>query len=85
MHLYIESVPNIFDFELIRNLKDYSLPYILLIRPKHLWTDFETKFVVHSFGEITDFIKTNFYGLVGLRTHTIFDKFEVSFVLKFRN
>ena len=44
-HIYIDSVSNVYDIELIKNLKDYSLPHILLIRPKHLWNKFETNFV----------------------------------------
>ena len=62
-HIYIDSVPNVYDFELIRSLKVMSLPIVILIRPKYLWNRFETRFVVYSFGEITEFIKFNYLKL----------------------
>ena len=76
-HIYTDSVPNVYDLEHIKHLRDYSLPHILLIRPKHLLNEFEPKFVVHSFGDVIDFVKHNYYGRVGLRRGTAFDYFEV--------
>ncbi len=75
-HVFIDSVMNIYDFDLLKNLRDISLPIILLIRPLHLRNKFETNYVVYSFGEIKDFVKFNYLGLVGHRTHTNKDHFK---------
>ncbi len=69
-HVFIDSVSQVYDFDLFKNLKDMSPPNILLIRPKHLRNKFEPNYVVYSFGDIKDFIKINYHGLVGFRNHS---------------
>jgi len=77
-HVFTNSIPNLYDFDLLKNLKDMSLPMVVLIRPKHLNNKFETNYVVYSFGDIKDFVKLNRYGLVGQRNQTNRDDFKAS-------
>jgi protein disulfide isomerase family A protein 3 len=76
-HVFIDSVPEVYDFDLLKNLRDMSPPNIVLIRPKHLRNKFEPNYVVYAFGDIKDFIKINYHGLVGFRNRSNIDYFEV--------
>lgn len=58
---------------------------IILYRPKIFWSKFEPKEVKYSGSadkkEIEDFVKSNYHGLVGLRTHDNHDDFKTPLVV----
>ncbi|GIY17986.1 protein disulfide-isomerase A3 [Caerostris extrusa] len=58
---------------------------IVLFRPKKFWSKFEPQELKYSGsadkGDIVDFIKENYHGLVGHRTHDNHDEFKSPFIV----
>ena len=79
-HVFTDSVPDVFDLKVLSDLKEKKAPTILLIRPQNLKNKFEANVVQYTSGEVEDFIKENFHGLVGLRTQNNNQDFKVCMI-----
>jgi hypothetical protein len=78
-HVFTESVSDVFDLKLLSESKKKA-PTLLLVRPQTLKNKFESNVVEYSSGEVEDFIKDNFHGIVGLRTQYNNQDFKVLIV-----
>ncbi|CAG2177964.1 unnamed protein product [Oppiella nova] len=77
VHVFTDSVADVFDLKVFADLKAKKAPTILLVRPKELKNKFESNVVQYSDGDVEEFIKTNFHGIVGVRTQNNNQDFKV--------
>jgi protein disulfide isomerase family A protein 3 len=66
-NVFTDSVSGVYKIKLLKGLKEKS-SNVILIRPQHLRNKFENDYEVYSSGEMRDFIRSNYHGLVGHRT-----------------
>ena len=76
-HVFTESVADVFDLKVLSDLAEKTAPTILLIRPQVMKNKFEPNVVQYTSGEVEDFIKDNFHGIVGHRTQNNLQDFKV--------
>lgn len=58
-----------------------TAPVIVLVRPAALANKFEPGHVVYSDGDLTDWVRSNYHGKVGVRTQSNMDDFKAPFVV----
>lgn len=61
----------------LTGISGVSAPAVVLVRPAHLANKFESNYVVYKDeGDLNDWIKKNYHGIVGVRTQSNMDEFK---------
>lgn len=77
-HVFTESVSDVFDLKSLSEVETKTAPTIVLVRAQALKNKFEPSVVQYSSGDLEDFIKENYHGIVGHRTQNNNQDFRVS-------
>lgn len=76
-HIFVKSASDVFSLAPLKDVGESSLPSVVLLRAAELKNKFENNFATWSSGELDEFVKQNYHGLVGHRTQNNLADFKV--------
>ncbi|KAF7488811.1 Protein disulfide-isomerase A3 [Sarcoptes scabiei] len=83
-HVFQSDVPDLYSIDRLSNLKEnvqLNSNNVLVVRPKTLANKFEPSIVDYSgSGDLSEFIKKNYHGLVGVRTQDNMNDFKMPLI-----
>lgn len=81
VHIFADSAAG--DVNQVVGVPSLTAPTVVLVRPSTLANKFEPGHVVYESGDLTDFVKSNYHGIVGVRTQSNMDDFKFPLVVAY--
>lgn len=79
VHVFTESAAG--DVNQVKGVPSLSAPTVVVVRPSQLANKFEPGHVVYESGDLTEFVKSNYHGIVGVRTQSNMEDFKYPLVV----
>lgn len=81
VHIFADSASG--DVNQVVGVPSLSPPSVVLVRPSSLSNKFEPNHVVYESGDLAEFVKSNYHGIVGVRTQSNMDDWKYPLVVAY--